>query len=285
MKKKFIVCGLVFLAVLIFVMSPLAPYVRSLAVMKVYSYMNEKESLMREKAIDIEIPGGGATEEDDWYPFVMTYNADSEFRQFTGKSGARLTIMYNFPAFDMWKGCSRLYDDESPYYNGFYGAYMVEGKLGFSEGGELDGSEACGSLEFDEREAAIVPEFDMKKLVLEDLGMDRSDIVFEWQTTDVKNNLSYAGYDGWTRVDADMTVSGTLHRPVENYRNYIQYGKPAYEVSADDEFAPVPMKGRLYARYFAEEDVSIYFYVMARNLEVVEACDERILSGSAINVE
>ncbi len=273
MKKKFVIPAFIIVLISAFVMSPLSPYVRSLAVMKVYSYMNEKESLMKERGIEIDIPGGGATEKADWYPFVMTYNADSDFRLYTGDSDVRLTIMYNFPAFDLSKGCSRLYDDESLYYNGFYGAYGADGRLGFKQ----DGS-------FDENEAAVVPEFDMKKLVLEDLGMERSQTVFEWQTTAVLENVSYAGYDGWTRVDADMTVSGTNHSPVKNYRNYIQYGKPDYDVNGE-EFAPVSMKGRLYARYFEEQDVSIYFYVMARSFDAVEDCDENILSKSKIKEE
>lgn len=274
MKKKFIVTAIIiFTAAAVFAASPLFPCAKSLAVMKIYSLANEKDSLMREKGIEIEIPGGGKTKEKDWYPFVMTYNADSEFRSFTGKQDARLTIMYNFPAFDISKGCSRLYDDGSPYYGGFYGAYAAEGKLGFND----DGS-------FNAEEASVVPEFDLRKLVLEDMGMKRSDGIFEWHAARVEENIEYAGHDGWTFTDADMTVNGTLHVPKENYRNYIQYGRPAYDLKGKDEFAPVAMKGRLYARYFEEKDVSIYFYIMAKDMETLEECDEKILSESCVRL-
>ena len=104
--------------------------------------------------------------------------------------------------------------------------------------------------------------------------------MFEWSLDEVKENINYAGYDGWTRVDADMVVNGVLHRAEEDYRNYIQYGRPKYE--AEENFAPVSMKGRIYARYFEEQDVSIYFYIMARNEEVLESCDRDILSESVI---
>ena len=168
MKKKLISLAIVILVIALFAVSPLYPYVKSLAAMKVYSYINEKESLMDEKGIQIQIPGGNATKDKDWYPFVMTYNADAQFQSFTGDRDARLTIMYNFPAFDMRKGCSLIYDETSPYYNGFYGAYAADGKFGFDENGN-----------FNTDEASIVPKFDMQKLVLEDMGMPRSQSVFE----------------------------------------------------------------------------------------------------------
>ena len=269
MKKKLLIAGAIVLALAIFVMSPLWPYVRSLAAMKLFSAFNERESLMAEKGIEIEIPGGKATEEQDWYPFVMTFSADERFAMFCGDSKARLTIMYNFPAFDLSAGCSLIFDEESPYYNSFYGAYVADGKLGFAE----DGS-------FEAEQASLVPRFDMKELVLEDMGMSSSDFVFDWQLTAQEEDLTLAGFDGWSRVDADMVVNGVLHTPISNYRNYIQYGRPGYEAEAD--FAPVSMQGRVYARYFAEQDVSIYFYIMVRSAEVLEACDREFIAKSKI---
>ncbi len=268
MKKKLIRFSAIFVFVIVFLMSPLAPYLKSLLVMKVYSYMNERESFINEKGIEINIPGGGITEEKDWYPFVMTYNAD-DFGPSIGQPSTDLTIMYNFPAFDLSKGCSHIYDDKSPYYNGFYGAYVVSGKYGFHEDGR-----------FDEQSASSVPEFDMRKLVLEDLGMPARDGVFEWEIISSEEEVSYAGYDEWIKLDADMLVNGALHRVKENYRNYIQYGKPKYDV--EEDFLPIKMKGRIYARYFAKQDCSIYFYVLAKDYDVLEKCDKEILSKSEV---
>ena len=121
-----------------------------------------------------------------------------------------------------------------------------------------------------------------KELVLEDMGMSSSDFVFDWQLTAQEEDLTLADFDGWSRVDADMVVNGVLHTPISNYRNYIQYGRPGYEVEAD--FAPVSMQGRVYARYFAEQDVSIYFYIMARSAEVLEACDREFIAQSEITL-
>lgn len=274
MKKKLSIIGFAVIAIAVFAMSPLWPYAKSMAVMKVYSYMNEKQSLMNEKGIDIDIPGGGVTKERDWYPFVMTYDADERFQSYTGLADARLTIMYNFPAFDISKGRSLLFDRESPYYNGFYGAYTADGKFGFEDDGRLK-----------TEEVSVVPEFDMRRLVLEDMGMARKDGVFEWKIKNIEENKKYAGFEGWTRIDAHMKVNGAAHQKTEDYQNYIQYGSPEYEAGEVHDFEPVSMEGRVYAKYFEEKDVSIYFYIMAKDAEVLEKCDKEILSESIITFE
>ena len=53
-------------ALIIFILSPLSRYVLSLGVMSVYSGIHERNSIMAEKGIELEIPGGGATSEKDW---------------------------------------------------------------------------------------------------------------------------------------------------------------------------------------------------------------------------
>ena len=271
MKKKWIISGAFIVMLLLFHLSPLAPYVKSLAVMMVYSHMNEEESLLKEKGIKIEIPGGFVTKEKDWYPFVMTYNAGDSFGTFAADRSLKLTILYNFAAFDLGKGCSRIYDYTSPYYNGFYGAYAVNGRYGFDEKGNID----C-------RLISQVPEFDFRSLVLEDLGLPRYEGVFEWEIENIENDISYAGYHYWTCVDAVLTVNGVLHEKKENLLNYIQYGEPNYPLEQNAEFAPVDMKGRVYARYFEERDLSIFFYIMVREEETLDKCDKEILQKSII---
>ncbi len=123
-KRHF--AGQLIALLLLFCLSPAANVFYSMAVMGVYSKMNEAESLLASEEIDLSIPGGLSTLRSDWYPFVMTFEANSGFRRFTGDSSLSLTILYNFPAFSLTKGCSRLYDTSSPYYNSFYGAYLVK---------------------------------------------------------------------------------------------------------------------------------------------------------------
>lgn len=133
-KKK--VLAVFTAALIIFIISPFSRYVLSLGVMSVYSGIHERESIMADKGITLEIPGGGETPEADWYPFVMTFSPGESFGRAAGDTSLELTILYNFGAFDLSKGCSRLYDRQSEYYNSFYGAYLVTRKD--------DGNEASG---------------------------------------------------------------------------------------------------------------------------------------------
>ena len=110
MKKRLLKAAAAFIILAVFLWSPFSNYPVSLAVMKIYSGIHERDSIMTEKGIELRIPGGGVTREKDWYPFVMTFNDDAGFRRFTGEADVKLTILYNFPAFDLSKGCSRLYD-------------------------------------------------------------------------------------------------------------------------------------------------------------------------------
>ena len=76
-----------------FVLSPFSKLILSLSVMSVYSGMHERQSIMHEKGIELAIPGGSATPEADWYPFVMTFNPSAEsFCRFSGEADRVLTI-------------------------------------------------------------------------------------------------------------------------------------------------------------------------------------------------
>lgn len=103
-KRRLAAAGILLLLVS-FVLSPFSKLILSLSVMSVYSGMHERQSIMEAKGIELSIPGGGATSEADWYPFVMTFNPSAEsFCRFIGEANRKLTILYNFPAFDLRLG-------------------------------------------------------------------------------------------------------------------------------------------------------------------------------------
>ena len=276
MKKKFaltkkklaVIIGA--LLALVFLLSPLAPYCLSLGVMSVYSRSEAAESLMAEKGVQIEIPSAKG-----WYPFAMTFNAGRGFAAFSGESDVNLSVIYNFPQFDLRRGCSRLYDPQSDYYTSFYGAYCVEGDFGFAEDGSLD-----------EDEAALVPEYDLTRLVLRDLGMSPAQEIFEWQSArlpaDEAKTYSLAGFDGWQRVDAVVRTNGAAHEDEGFLRNYVQYGRPGYE--AEEDFAPVTLRGRVYGRYFAEKDCGVFFYVLAADEDVIEDWENAVMAESSVSL-
>ena len=271
-----------------FVLSPFSKYILSLSVMSVYSGMHERQSIMHEKGIELAIPGGSATKEMDWYPFVMTFNpSEVSFCRFIGETNRKLTILYNFPAFDLrWgKGCSRLYDPTSPYYNAFYGAYLVTDTADVSETGDTSltdtadisdperqegtaageavsrcgfdapacasasdtdltsvaaerartfpagakvsnrarppfGFRADGSLDL--AKTGLVPQYDFEQLVLRDFGLRAQDMQFDWTVREVRTVDGFLGYDGWSCVNADMTVSGAFHHADSFRQSYLQ---------------------------------------------------------------
>lgn len=279
-KKK--VLAVFMAALIIFIISPLSRYVLSLGVMSIYSGIHERESIMADKGIILEIPGGGETPETDWYPFVMTFNPGESFSRAAGDISLELTILYNFGAFDLRKGCSRLYDRQSEYYNSFYGAYLVtrkdnetgasrESPFGFDSEGHMD-----------PEQTAIVPRFDFQHLVLGDFGIKTSEKVFEWTAETASEDVSYLGWDGWSCVDASLLVNGAAHTKKEFRQSYLQYGAPEYEVGDDEEFKPVAMRGRVYGRYFEEWDTSVFFYILTPEMETLERCDREILSKSRL---
>ena len=282
-KKK--VLAVFTAALIIFIISPFSRYVLSLGVMSVYSSIHERESIMADKGIILEIPGGGETPETDWYPFVMTFNPGESFGRYAGDSSLELTIMYNFGAFDLRKGCSRLYDRQSEYYNSFYGAYLVTRK---DDGIEAPGKSKTAAFGFDSEghmdpeQTAIVPRFDFQHLVLGDFGIKTSEKVFEWTAETASEDVSYLGWDGWSCVDASLLVNGAAHTKKEFRQSYLQYGVPEYEVSANEEFKPVAMRGRVYGRYFEEWDTSVFFYILTPEMETLERCDREILSKSRL---
>lgn len=279
MKKRFVKIMIVIVLLAAFIWSPFSNYGISLLVMKVYSGIHQQQSLLAEKEISLQVPGGGATKEKDWYPFVMTFDCGDSFGRFIGEKEVDLTILYNFPAFDVWKGCSLLYDHDSPYYNGFYGAYLVSGK---TEEGLPYGFQRDGSLDLES--VAQVPQYDFQRLVLADMGISPQQMVFDWTITGVKEDVPYAGSSGWTQVDAQILVNGVLHQRETFHRSYLQYGPPAYDLkeAGAAAFETVAMKGRVYGKYFPQWDTGIFFYVLAADQEVLEDCDQYILSHSRL---
>lgn len=251
-----------------FVISPLYPCLRSLAVMSVYSPMNGKKSLLESEGFALEIP-----HDKNWTPLVMNFVADDAFSA-AAQLPAALTILYNFPAFSLQKGCSRLYDETSPYYGSFYGAYLVRQ----NDGRPFGFSDRTGAL--DEKAAACVARFDYLSLVLGNFGLPEADRFFNCTVRSKEAGLSFAGYGGWTRVCSDIETRGVNHEKKGFVPAYLQYGPPNFPVSAD--FAPITMKSIVYARYFEDWNVSVFFYVMSPSEAVCEACVSSLLSHSIL---
>ncbi len=258
----------ILLVIAVFLLSPPLRKYESLAAMTVYSEINRKESLLERENIEISLPTG-----EGWFPLMMTFCADGAFSSYIGQS-AELAILYTFADFSPVTGASRIYEEASPLYSSFFGAYAVKTKSPFGFKKE------DGGYKLDVTKTAVVPEFDYKRLVLSDFGLSAKDMVFDWNVLKLKEDVSYMGIDGFTCVDAELTVNGCNHHAQGFKQSYVQYGAPYY--AEREPFKPVNMYGRVYGKYFEEKDVSIFMYVITADAEALNRCDKELLSQSKI---
>lgn len=262
----------VILLIALYTQTPSFQWLKSIAVMSVYSTYEARHSVLHDEGVKIKIPGGLTTMTKDWYPFVITFNDDRGFSRYTGRD-LRMTVLYNFAYFPFWRGYSAYYDTSSPYYNSFYGAYAVK----TSDGDPFGFSGGVANVD----EMGMVPTFDMERLVLVSIGEPNPE--FSYEVTRFEG-AELLGQDDWQVFDADMLVSGSMHTYQEDYRAYIQYGRPPASDEAIIDYEVVPMVGRIYGKYYQEKDMSIFFYCIATSLEVIEEWEETIMAHSEVKI-
>jgi len=255
---------------ILWLQTPSFSLVKSMAVMGVYSVYEANTSMLHEAGVKLVVPGGIKTEKKDWYPFVMTFNTGDAFSNYIGRQ-VEMTILYNFGYFPMNQGYASFYDQESPYYTSFYGAYSIKTEDGLPFGFR-DG-------EADEKEIGQIPAFDMKYLVLEELGAVSAE--FSYKLTRFEQVNLFNEKD-WQVFDADMIISGAMHTCHKDRRTYIQYGRPPIKETLSPDFEPVAMKGRIYGKYYPEKNISIFFYCIAREEKVIEEWEKDIMVHSKI---
>jgi hypothetical protein len=237
--------------------------------MSVYSAIHEKNSIMAKNDFGIEIPGGLSTIERDWYPLVMTFNAGGYSARGGHING--MTILYNFPAFNPITRTNTFYESDSPYNSSFYGAYVIE-----SDGITPYCYMVDGSPDYAEVMHAF--KYDYVNLVLESLG----DNDFEFAVRQFTGReTDFIGYSGWTMVNAVIDTNSVTHVYEESKRSYLQYGRPTDRTN--NSFTEQQMHGRLYMRFFPEYNSTVIFYILAKDRNIVNDCDDKILSKSILS--
>jgi len=254
--------------------APLYYQARSYLVMFAYSKYEQHNSLLEKQKIDMRIPGGTSTEDKDWFPFVMTFNDDKGFSDYMGKD-LSFSVLYNFGVFGWDSSSSSLFQEDSPYYNSFYGGYIVKEN---SSGG-VYGYTAKGEPNIDEIFA--VPEYDYKYLVMQSLGCPAEKLTMDILSYNITKNVKYAGYDNWLQIDSLLLVNSPDHKYKGDRRAYIQYGNPLKKGNQED-FRLVTTNGRIYSRYFPEFKSTIYLYIMSPDKDTLKKCDDSILSKSVV---
>jgi len=261
MKKVFTISVAVIAAIAVLWFFPL---LRSVSVMSVYSAIHEKTGIMKDSGLNVDIPGGNVTAERDWYPFPMTFNTSG----FT--EDARMTIIYNFPAFNLFTRTSSLYDQSSPFYSAFYGAYIIK----------TDDTQPYGFKEglIHEEEILTAFRYDYVELVLKSFAAGD----FKFTPLEISaRETEYLGIEDWIRLDARILTNGASHNKNGFRQSYLQYGNPS--ITETGNFPELTMYGRLYIRYFNEYGCTVAIYVMAPGKSVVDTCDQKILSHSSIH--
>ena len=236
--------------------------------MRIYSSYHDYHSLMRKNNVIVEIPGGTSTPQKDWYPFVMTFN-DKSFKSKVGEE-IDLSILYNFGAFK--NGHSPLYDENSHYYNSFYGAYIIECK-------EKQKVYGFNNKEVNIEEISAVASHDIEALVLDSMGCINPHVCF--QNRGKPKILDYISYNNWAVIDCNIYMNSSIHQYNRDCISYIQYGKPPKDYKGDN-FPEATLAGRIYCRYFPEYNVSILLYIIAPDFEIIEETDREILSRTKI---
>lgn len=278
MKKNFLNLILIFLLVFIITINTSLWFpLRSYFVMFFYSKIQHKDSLLNKYNIQLDIPGGLSTQKKDWYPFVMIFNDNIGFSNYSNKD-LSLTILYNFGHFKLKDGSSSYYDPNSKYYSSFYGGYLVknndtsESPFGFC---------SDGTINLDE--IALAPKYDQEKLVLSSLGCTKDKLKFEVSVDNIEYGVNYINSDNWIKVDSTIITNSPIHRFKEDHIAYIQYGRPIDRYFENEDFFDISLKGRTYVKYFKDYDMSIFLYVLSPSITTIEECDNDILSKTVLN--
>lgn len=275
--KKNAIRGIVTLfVILIGVNSPFFQVIKSYMIMGGYSYYHKVESDIYKEGIRIHIPGGLKTLKRDYYPFVMTYDTSEEFSSHRNES-IDLVVLYNFGTMQWLKGASVLYDETSPYYNSFYGAYIAK----FKDGVGVYGRKDDGSL--DVESIMDITDFDLKHLVLNSVGCEQPILKYDIIETEEPKYLEI-DHEIYQVIDAKMEMSTMWHEVKGDYTAYIQYGNPSGFKSTIDSFATIQGYGRIYIRFDTQKNISYFFYSIATSQHTLDEIESGFISKSTIKV-
>ncbi len=293
-KRKRKTKNILIIVAIVIVISLLLPYTRCYIATSLYTFSNKQATQVDDLFEKVSIPSGSMTKENDWYR-KMVWFSDQSF-----SDAYDVTVLYSYGYFNGLLGTSRYYDQRSPYYGGFYGGYFITGHNDNAFGFKGDGT-------INPEEIYSIAKHDQVNLVLPALGCDVSRRHFEIdKIDDIVENISFGGYDDWTRIDSHIVTNGPAHERSNFEKGYFQYGLPLKPIAESErkqiieeneskkgywnygntkdysDFALEYFVGRVYVRYFKEYKTTVCLYIMAIDEEVVNQTDENILRKSII---
>lgn len=272
MKRKKTAFVLLLAAALIFTFRLTGIYypLRTYLLMYPLSRYYKNTGLFRD--IPLGIPAGKLPGVGSFIPFMLYFNADeSHFARWMGYEGdLTLSIIYNFGGFCYGRSYADYFDPAAGLYSAFYGAYAVNNKDLFFT---ADGSIRLSQL-------ALVPHYDQKYLVLPAIGLPSKEVIFQAESIELEENVTYLNIPGWYKMVAEIYTNMPAHRYRTRQLGYLQYGSPKGLENVTEDYRAERLCARAYCRFFEEYNATVVLYIMAKNKDIAEQIDREILSRS-----
>jgi hypothetical protein len=177
---------------------------------------------------------------------------------FPHRGTGELSILYNFGAFDGSR--SNFYNPDADTFNAHYGVYAIHqtDRVFGNQNGAVDVNTVTDLVAFDQLD-----------LVMTSLGCPTDLKHFDAQITAIQPGPAMAGFSDWVQIDATILTNAPLYREQGFQLGTLQYGRPPDNYTGPD-FPVVPMLGRLYLRYDQPRQITVIYFVIAKNETIVE---------------
>lgn len=258
-RKKFIIgimAGLfvIILVTLLCFSLPLAG-LRSDWVLQAQSASFETASVFHQAGVELVIPTSAQTGDDRWCNRMKLFHSGENFPH---RGSGELSILYNFGAFA--NGRSAFYNPDAATFNAHYGVYAIhqtDGVFGYRDGA------------VDVKAITDLVAFDQLELVMTSLGCPAALKHFDAQITGIQPGPEIAGFTDWIQIDATIQTNAPLYREQNFQLGTLQYGRPPADYSGPD-FPVVPMLGRLYLRYDQPRQITVIYFVIGKDENLIE---------------
>ena len=122
---------------------------------------------------------------------------------------------------------------------------------------------------------ALVPHYDQKYLVLPAIGLPSKEVIFQAESIELEENVTYLNIPGWYKMDAEIYTNMPAHRYRTRQLGYLQYGSPKGLENVTEDYRAERLCARAYCRFFEEYNATVVLYIMAKNKDIAEQIDRK----------
>lgn len=267
MKRKKQLAGLtggliVVLCLYLLGFSPTLAGLRSDLVLRAQGASFATASVFHQAGLEMAVPTSAQTGDGRWSNQMKLFHSGENFPH-TG--AGQLSILYNFGAFT--DGRSAFYNPDAATFNAHYGVYAIHqpnGAFGYRNGA------------VDLKAITDLVAFDQLELVMTSLGCPAALKHFDAQITAIQPGPTMAGFNDWLQLDAIIQTNAPLYQEQGFQLGTLQYGRPPDHYAGPD-FPVVLMVGRLYLRYDQPRQLTVIYFVIGKDTEVVNETSKTYL--------